>query len=905
MTPATRLLAALREAIARMRGTLRRARRDDDLQAELQLHKDLAAEAERRRGVAPDLAVRSAVLRAGGTAQAMDAMRDQRGWPWLEDFPRDVRFAVRALRKQPGFTTVAVLTLALGIGANAATFSVVHSVLLQPLPYRHSTRLVRVAENVPGPEIGDGKGPARRYDAMDVADVLSVPNRSQTISQTASFALTRPVAIVDASAIRMEGFLVSAGFFDTLGVPPLVGRVFTPEETSTRAGVLVLQYQTWRTRFGGDPNVLGRVISFGAEGDFTVIGVMPPTFRFPHDGAQFWIPLHLAVPAGGRSPRYSTVARLADGATPAAAAAELETIQRARRGSAAASTTAPRFELTPLQDELTGPVKPALLVLSAAVWVVLLIACVNMANLLLARSESRQREMAVRAAIGAGRGRLVRQMLTESLVLSAIGGATGIGLAYLGVRLFRALGTTLGRADLGLTTVFPRLGEVAIDATVLGYALLLSIGTGVAFGLVPAIRSPGSDQRNFLRDVRATPQTGLKHALIVAETALALLLLIGGGLLIHSFVKLATVDVGFDASNLLTFQVTTTGTARPAEQRAFAETLVERLRPLPGVAGAAYGRQLPLVQLGDTITLTTLRNGVETRLGTGADVRFVSREYLKTLGARIVSGRGFAETDGEGRPAVVIINEALAQRDFAGVNPLGQIVFFGAQRQMPLEIIGIVGNIRQRGLDRPATPQYFIDYRQVPIDPAIRTPPLFPLGPYYTVRTSADPAALVGNIRSLVRQMDPQATLYHVATMEEILSNSITRPWMYAVLLGIFAGVALSLAAIGLYGVMAYTVTQRTREIGIRMALGADRRRVLRLVLRQSAVLTALGLVIGLAGSFVATRFLTDLLFGLTPLDPRTYVMASAIFALVAAVASYVPARRATAVDPMMALRND
>jgi putative ABC transport system permease protein len=917
MTPINRLWGAVREFSARLRGTFHPRRADRELQEEIQLHLDLAAEDARRRGVPADMAGRQAVISAGAAAPAMDAVRDQRGFSWLEDFAQDTRFAIRSLRKQPGFTAVAIATLALGIGANTATFSVVHSVLLQPLPYRESPRLVRIWENVPGGEIGDGKGPGRRYDAMDVVDVLDASTRSHTIAQLASFRVVRTTAIVDGAATRLQGVGVSGGFFDMLGVHALLGRTFAAQETRTGSErVLVLGYDAWQ-RFGGSPEVLGRVITFSEDpvgaspgpsalsAGYTVIGVMPPEFRFPDDGTQFWIPRPLTPPANGRALRLSTIARLATTASPDSAAAELEALQRDRRGNASSGATTPRFELISLQEEVTSPVRPALLVLTSTVGVVLLIACVNMANLLLARSESRHREMAVRAAIGAGRGRLVRQLLTESVLLAGLGGVAGTGLAYFGVRLFRALGTTLGRADLGLTSVFPRVSEVTIDSTVLLYTLILSIGTGLLFGLVPVIRGLRTDRRNPLREVTTTPQTGLRSTLVVVETALAMVLVVAGGLLIHSFARLATVDVGFDPSRLLTFQVIVPRVEPQLQQRAFAETLVERLRSLPGVSNAAYARQLPLVRLGDSINLTTARNGVDVVLGEAPDVRFVSTDYLTTLGARIVSGRTFRETDREGQTRVVIINEALARREFAGKDPIGQIVFLGTQRSVPLEIVGVVSSIRQQGLDRAPRPQYFIDFRQVPTDGAFRAPPLFPLGAYYSVRTSADMAALVGQIRSVVRQMDSQATVDNVATMEEILSGSLARPWMYTVLLGIFAAVALSLAAIGLYGVLAYTVRQRTREIGIRMALGADRGRVIGLVLQRSAALTILGLLIGLAGAIATTRYLTDLLFGLTPLDPVTYVAAASVFTLVATIASYVPARHATSVDPIIVLRNE
>jgi predicted permease len=846
-----------------------------------------------------------------------DPLSEHRAQQWLSDAHSDVRFAARTLRKQPGFTAVAILTLALGIGANTATFSVVDAVLLRPLPYRDSGGLVRIWETVPGAEIGSGKGPDRRYGAMDVSDVLAVAAHARTITQIASFGLVRPTTTIDGETVALQGYSVTVDLLPMLGVAPLFGRTFTSEDRS-RGGdrVLMLGYDAWR-RFGATHDILGRTVtlsgdpanpfggSIGLDQAYTVIGVMPRGFRFPHDNAQFWIPRVLIPPASGRPLHLETIARLSDGATPAAAAAELEAIQRARRATTvagAAERSRPRFEVIRLQDEITRPIRPALIVLTIAVCAVLLIACVNMATLLLARAESRHREISVRAAIGASRGRLIRQMLTESLLLSFAGGAAGVALAVAGIHLFQALGTTLGRADLGLTAVFPRLDEIGVDWTVLAYATFLAVATGLVFGLVPALQHSRGRDHEFLRDATSSPQTRLKSGLVIVEVALATVLLVGGGLLINSFVRLATVDVGFDPSALLTFQITTSPGRTPEQQRAFAEAVVERLRQAPGIQGAAYARQLPLVQLQDAITLTARRNGVETMLGEAPDVRFVSRDYLQTIGARLLAGRQFDARDCATCPGTVIINEAFVRREFGGQNPLGQFVYFGPQRQMPLEIVGIVSDIRQFSLDLAPEPQYFMDMRQIRTDPAFRLPPLFPVGAYYAVRSGGDRGALLAGIRAVVRQLDAHATLDNVATMDQIVANSVTRPWMYTVLLGIFAAVALSLASIGLYGVMACTVAQRTREIGIRMALGADRRRVLGLVLGQGATLTAIGLILGLAGAVVATRSLAGLLFGLTPLDPITYGAAAAMFAAVAALASYVPARQATAVDPIVAL---
>jgi len=543
-------------------------------------------------------------------------------------------------------------------------------------------------------------------------------------------------------------------------------------------------------------------------------------------------------------------------------------------------------------------------VLAVAVGIVLLIACANVANLLLARTASRAREIAVRAAIGAGRGRLVRQFLTESVVLAALGGVAGSMLALWGIRLFRGLGATLGRVDIGTGSAFPRLTEVKVDATVLMYAFGLSIVTGLVFGIAPALRHSRLDQGEVLRYGSPTRRSRLKDVLVVSEVALATLLLIASGLMVNSFVKLATVDLGFNPARVLTFQVGMSGIHRAEEQRPFAESIVSRLRDIPSVQSAAYARQLPMVQLQDSLTLTLRRNGIDQTLETGADVRFVSRDYLETMGIPIVSGRGLTQKDGFGSPGVVIINEVLAHRDFAGVNPIGEIIVLGpVGHRLPFEVVGVAGNVHQFGADRLPSAQYFIDIRQVPTDPAFRMPPLFPVGAYYAVRTTSDPDAVINSVRAVARSLDSNATVDRIATMEQIVSNSMVRPRMYAVLVAIFSGVADALAAIGLYGVMAFTVTQRTREIGIRMALGAQRREVMGLVLRQSIALAATGLLIGLASAAGATRYLEGLLFGVTPLDPSTFAFVAIMFASVAIAASYVPARRATRVDPLDALR--
>jgi len=912
---------SLRRLVQRVVQALRPGRADEEAAREIASHLALLEDEFARRGLSPD-AARAAAHRAfGSAALTADVHRDARSLCWLDDGRRDLLYALRTIRREPGFALVVVLTLALGIGANTAIFSVVNSVLIRPLPYQDSARLVRVWENVPGVEIGDGRGSDRRYGAMDVADLLTASTRARTITNLAAFGRVRLTTTIDGDATRMDGFRVSAAFFDLLGIMPAIGRTFTrAESTAGNDRVIVLGFDAWQ-RFGADPHIVGETVTFNGDpaspfgagialdAPYVVVGVMPPGFRFPDDSAQFWVPRVLTPPTNRRPSRVETIGRLADGVPPADAATELDAIHSDTYGAPAREKeprpSRSRYELVPLRDELTGPVKPALVVLTAAVSLVLLIGCVNVANLLLARTASRQREIAVRAAIGAAPSRLVRQLLTESVVLAAAGGAAGIALAFGGIRVFRILGTTLGRSDLGSASVFPRLAEVSIDSTALVYALAVSLATGIVFGLAPALRHAGPRHADILRDTAVSPRRGLRHGLVVVEIALATVLLVGAGLLINSFVRLATIDPGFQPSHLITFQIGQSTNLRAEEQRSFAESFVARIKAMPDVHSVAYARQLPLVQLQDAIRLTVRRGGIEQTLSDAPDIRFVSRDYMATMGIRILAGRPFGDEDGAGRPGAVIVNEALAHSAFAGESPIGQTVLFGPpDHRIALEIIGVAGNVRQFGLDRAPEPQYFMDIRQVPTDPAFRAPPLFPVGVYYTVRTSADTDAIAG-IRALARQLDAHATLIDVATMEQIVSNSITRPRMYAVLVGIFAAVASALAVIGLYGVMAYSVAQRTREIGVRVALGAARRDVMRLVLHRSGALTAAGIVLGIAGAASLTRYLESLLFGLQPLDPATFAAVAIGFAVVAMLASYVPARRAASVDPLVALRHE
>jgi predicted permease len=553
----------------------------------------------------------------------------------------------------------------------------------------------------------------------------------------------------------------------------------------------------------------------------------------------------------------------------------------------------PRFELLRLEDEIAKPVKPALVVLSIAVGLVLLIACANVTNLLLARMAARQREMAVRAAIGASGGRLARQTLTESLVLALMGGAAGVALAFEGVALFRRLGTTLARFDLGTASAsFPNVSAIAVDRGVLSFAVAASVGTGLLLGCLPAVRTRLA-QTEWLRQTGAAGGFGVRRgrrmrsALLVAQIGMAMSLFVMSTLLIRSFINLATLDPGYDATHVLTFQVgARDGKYSPSQVQAFAEDVTARLRASPQVVAAGYARQLPMVQLYDTHSFSTRPpSSGDSASQPGGDSRYVSAGYMQAIGARLVAGRWPLH------PRDVLVNETLARREFGDASPLGRDVFIGGSA-VPDEVVGVVADERLSGLDREPPAQFFADLS------VWAGPNLLPLGPYYAVRTAGDPDAVLAIVRDVVRQIDNEAPIYNVATLEAIVANSVTVPRMYAVLLGLFAAIAVGLAAIGIYGVVAYTVAERTREIGIRMALGARRTEVLALVLRQCGALTASGLLLGVAGAAAGSRYLEGLLFGISAFDGATVAAVGAAFAAGAIAATDQPARRALRVAP-------
>jgi putative ABC transport system permease protein len=818
------------------------------------------------------------------------------------------------VRRSPGFAAVAVLTLALGIGANTAIFSVVNAVLLRPLPYPESERIVRLFENVIPP--GGAGGTPRRMAALTVSELETFRSTSKTISELGVSIPTIRTLTGGGEAARLVGTRLTPSILSMLPASPALGRSFRAEEAVAGADtVIILSHSTWQRYFGGRDTVIGQAAMFDGK-PHTIVGVMPAGFAFPDPETEFWMPF---VAAASDTRRIGVTARLKPGVTMAAAADEMSRIMPQLRsepaGASPLPSAVPRFEVARLLDLTVAPVRPALLMLAGAVAFVLVIACLNVANLLLARSADRQREMAIRLAVGARRSRLIRQTLTESLLLAVAGGLAGVGLAFGGVRLLRTLGASLPRRDLGPAPGLPRLAEIEIDGSVLLFTVLVSILTGILFGLVPAMRFSGSQRMTALRSGTVASGAGfnlfrgerVQGLLVIVQIAMAMVLLIGGALLIHSFVKLSRVDLGYDPRHVLSFQASLPTGRTDLELRQLADRLIERLQALPQVRAVGYAEALPNTMVsGRFVALRTTPQmpAAIRRPMPGAfsaetpDARLVSKDFLSSLGVQAVAGRTFGERDGPGGPRVLLINETLARSGLLGTNPLGRHVY--ALGDQPWEIVGIVEDVHQFGPAQRADPQVFIDFRQVPESQRISG-----VGLYFTVRVDDDSTALVPNVRTISRELDSQTIVDNVAPLEQLVSNAIARPRLYAVLLGIFAAVAVLLAAIGIYGVMSYAVTRRTREIGIRVALGARRSAVMALILRQSLVLTAVGIALGAGGAVALTRSLEQMLFGIKPLDGATYIAVSVLYTAVAAIAAYVPARRATLVDPLIALRDD
>lgn len=819
-----------------------------------------------------------------------------------------MKFALRQLLRNPGFTAVAVLTLALGIGANTAMFSVVNAILLRPLPYPEPSQLVQLRQDWSG-------NPSTEIGSSTFVDVKA---QSHTLARIAAYAGGDMTLTGPGLAERVVTGAVTTDFFPLLGVQPTLGRNFTQEEdTPNGPRAAILGHGLWQSRFGGDTHVLGRTITLN-EQSYTVVGVLPAPFQYP-EPFQLWTPLALGE-TGGTFVKHGegmmllkAIARLKPGVTLEQAQSELRTIAQRVQPTQSSETNPNESQremetrgapgdsvltLVGLHEQVVGDVKGALLVLLGAVALVLLIACANVANLLLTRAASRQREMAVRAALGAGRLRIVRQLLTESVLLSLIGGGLGLLTAFWGVR---ALGQWSG-------TSLPSMYGIGIDAWVLAFTFAVSVITGLAFGLAPAVQVWRTDVNDTLKADSRSDTGGhrkwLRNLLVVSEVALALVLLIGAGLLIKSFSRLLDVNPGFQTESVLTFQVTLTDEKSSAQKINFIEQIVERLKALPGVQAAAVTDSLPLTQF-ERITLVDIegRPPIDVnKLRRGElKARPISRptvtpDYFNAMGIPVKKGRAFTSQDARTPAESVIVSEAFETHFFPGESAVGKrIRLLGSNADAPWPtVVGVVNDVRQSGLAGDVMPEVY-------------SPELEGAGGglSFVLRVAGDPAHLISAVRDVVAEVEPNQSLHNLMTMEQRLANTSTSLRLNTALLGSFAGVALMLAVVGIYGVMSYAVTQRRREIGVRMALGASRSNVLQLVIGNGLRLTLTGIVIGLIGAFALTRYLSNLLYSVKATDPATFLGVAFALTGVALLACWLPARRAAQLDPMVALRDE
>jgi predicted permease len=979
-------MATFRRFLLRLVHFFQPHRADSELERELAAHLGVLEDEYKRRGLT-DAEARLAARRAfGGVAQAKELHRDARSFRWLSDLRQDTRFAARALVGAPGFTAVVIGTLALGIGANTAIFSVVHAVLLRSLPYPGADRFVRIAIQF---DPDDGSGSKTSAAPVSFQDLEVLRSRSRTLSNLGSYGPEAVTLSGRGEAVHLSGVRISPQVMAMLEATPLMGRLLEPrEEASGLDRVAVISYSMWQRRFGADDAILGKPIVLDGI-QYEVVGVMRPGFQFPNADAEFWTPF---VWRPGQ--RSTVVGRLTAGASFLTASTEVNDLMRLAReerrsaggpspigplsspgaaprpgpppsagpppppGSRAGAPPPPpgpgagspppppgpgagpppppsggaakgagtlrsepipkRFFVVNLHGELVAGAKTPLVILSGAVGFVLLIACVNVGGLLLARGIRREREIWVRLALGAGRGRVVRQLVTESMLLTLVGGFAGIWLAVSGVRWLRVFGAGMPRQDLGASSIVPRLHEVGIDGTVLLFALGVSVVAGLACGLAPALWQSHVEARGELARETSLSAPGFnvfrrsrgRALLVVVQIGLAVVLLLSSGLLIRSFLKLSSVDPGYATTRVLTFQVALSPN-QPALR--FSEELIARVQGLPGVRAAGYADHLPLTR--SNLGHAQLSPRSQARQSSTAApppppppgvvgkpdfpvAHLVSRDFLSALGVDVIEGRGFSDADPVGRPHSLLINRTLARSGFVGENPVGARVYTG---DVPWDIIGIVEDVRETGLADPPGSAIFANLERAGADSRL----FEHSSPYFAVRTDGSPTALVPAIREIVRQLDPQTAPDRIATMEQILSNSMLQPRFYAGMFGLFALIAGTLAVVGIYGGIAFAVSSRTREIGIRVALGASRYQVFRAIVGDVLLLAAVGIAAGVAGGAMLTRYLQQMLFELTPLDPAVFIAMPVVLASAVLGAAFLSARPALTVVPLAALRHE
>jgi putative ABC transport system permease protein len=862
----------------------RRNRFDRELEEEMRFHLEMKAEENLAAGVSPEEARYAARRQFGNQTLLQEVSRDMWGFRFLETLAQDFRYGLRMSLKDKGFTIVAVFTLALGIGANTAIFSVVNALLLRPLPYRNPDQLIWITEFFTQPVIE--YVPASHFSAWSA--------QSQTLAQIAAYAPDNLTLTGMGETERLDANRVSAQFFTLLGAQLLLGRNFLPAED--RPGgerAAIISHSLWQRRFSADRQIIGRSIMLNDRG-YTVAGVLPPDFRFIHP-FEVWVPLALN-PAQGQGMIVNAIARLKPGVTREQAQVELETIsRRLESGKSTNELLFDKTRLISLHERLAGDTRPLLLILLGAVSLILLIACANVANLQLSRAAVRQREFAVRAALGARSWRLMRQMLTESWLLALGAGALGLLLAFLLTKAFVAMTPTDMFGDIA------RLSPINLDLRALGFTSIVSLLTGTLFGLAPAFQFSRPNPQNLNDSLKeggrghSFQRTWLRQSLMVMEVALAIVLLAGAGLLMRSFVKLLEVNPGYRSDNLLTAQVSppALGYEESGRRNAFYREILQRVSALPGVESAGAINHLPLTdfQLGGWLRLPGRPQFLNLDQP-AIPIGIVNEDYFRTMAIPLRAGRVFNERDHSETQRVVILSESLARSLYPNEDAVGKQVWMPGPGEDMSTVIGIVGDVRHQGLERGVTPQIYVPYMQSELWSAT-----------IVIRTTSDPLRLAAAVRNQALAVDQGAPVYDIQTMERRLATSMSSRRFNLLLLSIFALLALTLAAVGVFSVIAHAVTQRTYEIGIRMALGASPGAILRLFVGQGMTFVAIGIALGLAGAWGLTRVMATLLFGVSATDPLTFAGVAFLLSIVALLACYLPARRAAKVDPMISLR--
>lgn len=869
------------------RWMVRRDQAEQDLDDEMRAFVEMAVADNVRDGMTAADARRRAVLDLGGVEQAKERVRADRHGAWLDHVARDVRYALRTCARNPAFSVVVVITLALGIGMTTAVFTVVNGVLLRPLPYRDPDRLVMLF-------YGHQGNVSPWFSPLNVRDYVGP---SDAFAEAASVA---PITVNMTGAgdpERLQGARVSWNFFRLLGVSTPLGRAFTEADGRSDGNLIVLSDGLWRRRFGGRPDVVNSTATIDGH-DVTIVGVAPAALKFPA-AAEFWQPLIFTprdlAPAARGAQWVHVLARVKDTGSAAEATTALQTVADRLATEFPQTEKDATLLATPLHERIVGDSRPTLVTLFGSVLLVLLIACANVANLQLVRGQARGRELAVRAALGAGRRRLIAQLLTESLVLGLLGGAAGAGVAFAVVRAV----VLFGPASI------PRLQTLSVDLHVLAFGLAMTLVTSIACGLTPALTlSRRSTQRSFALSSRraiGTAGTRARRVLVISELAGAAMLLVGAGLLIRSYVQLQHVETGFDPNGVTTFTLSLPAARYPdpASPRAFVSALLVRLKANPGVQSAAVAMGLPFTS--DLNVITGFRHEGQLEPDSAsmptASLRIVSPDYFAMMKIPIRLGRPFDDRDTATSPEVALINERTARRFFSGQNPVGQQIRVGAElardgRNGPKTIVGVMGDVKYGGLDEDTPAEIYLPYEQHPVDAFT-----------VAVRTSADGIATLASLRHTVAGLDPLLPLANVKGLPALVDASLAERRFTTLVILTFAAIAVALAVIGVYGLLAYLVAQRRREIGLRLAVGASRSNVVWLFVREGAALTVVGLAVGLGGALAAGRLIAGLLFAVTPADPATLAAVVGALAGAAACATYLPARRAARVDPNEALK--